>query len=191
MRANIALIPEASRGVKENTLKGMQTAFRDADAAFKQLGGLAERGLLLASTAVGVGSAGTRPPTTARLSQNDEYLNAAIESQKGTTAKLKEGLSTLETTKVVAGEVALTLEEDREKIAKVDRHLDEMQSDLVLSQKLMSGFMKRLYTDKVFIAMTALVVLGLAGIIIYATMKPGQSTFTVPDAVKPPLPPAP
>jgi hypothetical protein len=41
---------------------------------------------------------------------------------------------------------------------------------------------------QVIIGFTTLVVLGLVGIIVYATLNPNQSIFTVPDAVIPSIP---
>jgi len=47
--------------------------------------------------------------------------------------------------------------------------------------------MKRLYTDKIILAMACLVFCAIAFIIVYATfIDPDQDTFSVPDAVKPP-----
>jgi SNARE protein len=43
-------------------------------------------------------------------------------------------------------------------------------------------------TDRVILFFTCLVVCGVAGIIIYATVNPNQDEFLVPDVVKPPNP---
>lgn len=50
-----------------------------------------------------------------------------------------------------------------------------MDSELEISRKLITRFVKRIYTDKVIIAFTTLIVLGLVGIIVYATLNPNQS----------------
>lgn len=55
--------------------------------------------------------------------------------------------------------------------------------------QLITQFMKRLYTDKIILALACLVFCAIAFIIIYSTfIEPDQTTFTVPDAVKPPDP---
>jgi len=46
-------------------------------------------------------------------------------------------------------------------------------------------------TDKVIIAFTALIFLGIIGIIIFATVQPNQHAFNVPDVLKPPIAPSP
>ena len=45
-----------------------------------------------------------------------------------------------------------------------------------------------MYTDKVIICFTCLIVCAIAGIIAYSVVKPNQDTFNVPDDVKPPNP---
>jgi len=44
-----------------------------------------------------------------------------------------------------------------------------------------------MYTDKVIIALSFLIFCGILGIIIYASVKPDQRIFNVPDEVKPPV----
>jgi hypothetical protein len=52
--------------------------------------------------------------------------------------------------------------------------LDQVESELAISQKRLTMFVKRLYTDKVIIAFTFLIVMGIVGIIVYATLNPNQ-----------------
>lgn len=108
--------------------------------------------------------------------------------------------------------------------------LDEVESELEISKKLITRMVKRIYTDKVrpappsgtgggavvgwgrapplcvppmltlarphpslnvpqiIIAFTFLIVVGLVGIIVYATLNPNQKIFNVPDAIKPTIP---
>ena len=66
-------------------------------------------------------------------------------------------------------------EADREKIKRIDSGLDEVQSELQLSAVYITRFVKRLATDKIIIAFAFLLVLGVAGIIAYSAINPGQS----------------
>jgi hypothetical protein len=49
-------------------------------------------------------------------------------------------------------------------------------------------FAKRIFTDRVVLALTFLVVCAVVVIVVFAALDGRQAVFTVPDAVKPPLP---
>ena len=117
---------------------------------------------------------------------NDSLLKAAAEKQKDTTDNLRRGLEIVENTREIGANAAATLELSREKLKGIDKSYDDIDSELAISAKLITRFVKRIYTDRAIIAFTTLLVLGLAGIIVYATLNPGQTTFNVPDAAKPP-----
>jgi hypothetical protein len=61
----------------------------------------------------------------------------------------RDALTQLEQTKETGRSTAATLEQDREKIKRIDQGLDEVDSELELSKKLILRFVKRIYTDKV------------------------------------------
>lgn len=159
----------------------VQEEYREVDAEFKALGVVVEKDTLMDGRS---GQRGGREfdPTRAK---NEDLLNSALSTQKDTTSKLKSGLATLEATKEQAKYTAAQLAEGQEKLKRIDQGLDEVQSELELSRVLMTRFVKRLYTDRVVIAFTALLVLGLAGIIAYSVLNPDQKIFNVPDEVKP------
>jgi hypothetical protein len=89
-----------------------------------------------------------------------------------------------------------TLEEDSRRVNNVMDNLDTIQSDLVISNKasacsrlafslevlsvcllqLITGFLKRLYTDKIIIMFTCIVLCVIVGIIVYAKVKGNKST---------------
>jgi len=71
-------------------------------------------------------------------------------------------------------------------MARISEGLDGIQSELRVAQSLLTQYAKRIFTDRIFIALAALVVAGIVAIIVYATVKPDQQVFRVPDAVKPP-----
>jgi hypothetical protein len=130
---------------------------------------------------------------------NDSLLGGALSTQQATTSKLKDALTQLEQTKDTGRFTAATLEQDREKIKRIDQvrgdagsgearrgrgisswacsvvvfcrtlvmpstphlsrptaaacarmqGLDEVESELEISRKLITRFMKRIYTDRV------------------------------------------
>jgi len=48
---------------------------------------------------------------------------------------------------------------------------------------------KRLYTDKIIIAFTFLITVGIVGVIVYAALNPNQNIFNVPSVFTAPLTP--
>jgi len=123
-------------------------------------------------------------PTRAK---NDELLDKAGGIQADSLAKLKAGLATVEATKEQGKFTAAQLEQDREKMKRIDSGLDTVQSEMELSQVLLTRFVKRIATDKVVIAFATLLVLAIVGIIVYAALNPGQNFFKVPDVIIPPI----
>lgn len=119
------------------------------------------------------------------MMKNDDLLNRAKDIEKENLEKLKGGLLTIESSKEQAKYTAAQLEQDREKMGRIREGLDEVESELDLSKLLITRFVKRMATDKIIIAFATLIVLGIVGIIIYATLNPNQKFFNVPDAVKP------
>lgn len=119
---------------------------------------------------------------------NDELLSSAQAAQERTTARLKEGLTVVVDTAESARHTAAVLQEDREKIQRASAGLDEIQGELAISKKLLTRLVKRLFTDRVILAMTCLLVCGIIGIVVFATLKPDQTIFNVPDAMKPRMP---
>lgn len=116
---------------------------------------------------------------------NDELLDKALDTEKNTLAKLKQGLATVETTKEIGKFTAAQLQQDTEKMKRIDAGLDEVQSEAALSQVLITRFAKRMATDKIVIAFAFVLIGGLVGIIVYASLNPDQKIFNVPSAVRP------
>eukprot|EP01138_Halocafeteria_seosinensis_P003772 gb/GECG01003857.1/.p1 GENE.gb/GECG01003857.1/~~gb/GECG01003857.1/.p1 ORF type:complete len:264 (+),score=54.16 gb/GECG01003857.1/:1-792(+) len=114
-------------------------------------------------------------------SKNDYLLNQATGTAKKTTEQLREGLHDVNQAKATADQVAVTLQEDREMIQNISRNVDEIESDLAISQKLLTRFIKRLYTDKIVIGFTCLIVCALAAIIAYVAVEGNGSLGSNPD----------
>lgn len=206
--------------LKDKELKQLHEEFREVDGEFRALGVLVEHDALMEGAKARKGGDGF-DPTRAK---NDELLDKAGQVQQDSLQKLKQGLMTVEQTKEQGKVTAAQLEQDREKLKRIDAGLDEVQvrggmvsapvvwgttsfplslspsppshcppsppslppqSELELSQVLLTRFVKRIATDKVVIAFATLLILGIVGIVVYATMYPEQTTFNVPDVVKP------
>ena len=174
---------------KEKELKDIQDEYREVDAEFRALGVVVEKDALVegpaAERARGLAAReGGFDPARAR---NDELLDRAEGIQKDSLQKLKAGLMTVEATKEQGKLTAAQLEQDREKMKRIDSGLDGVQSEMELSQVLLTRFVKRIASDKIVIAFAALLLLGIVGIVVYAALNPGQKLFNVPAAVIPPI----
>jgi len=182
VRSEIGLLKTKAEGLgilKERDLKELQEEFREIDQEFRDMGVMADRDELFD---------GVRPREDDPSKMNNkQLLGKALDTQKDTHAKLKEGLDTLNSTVETAKTTAAVLAADQEKIHSINMGLDQVESELAISQKRLTMFVKRLYTDKVIIAFTFLIVMGIVGIIVYATLNPNQKIFNVPDNVIPPV----
>lgn len=132
---------------------------------------------------------GTRGTTTGRARSEekrprgpvttDDYIERARSIEGRTTQQLKVGLVTLELTKGTATATAEKLAENREQIQRVDAGLDELQSELHIARGNLARIVKRLANDKIIIAFTLLVILGLVGLVTYMVITK-QTTISVP-----------
>lgn len=110
---------------------------------------------------------------TKELTTNKALLDESMRIERESLDKLKSSLIAIEETKKTAFEISKTLEADREKIKYIGDGLDGIDSELIIAQKRITNFAKRIYTDKIIIAGTAIVVsavgtvvgLGLAGVV--------------------------
>lgn len=192
-RCRVAISRLSSRKkqtAKTNELGDYQTRFREMDAEFKTYREEASSESHHDQRSSLFSGARQRPADgfDARYAGNDELLDRATDTHKDTTKQLRNALGELVQADEVADATLVTLEEDRKRLEKVDHRMDEIQGDLALSNQLITRFVKRLYTDKIIILFTCLIVCAIAGIIAYSVIDPDQDTFPVPDDVKPPNP---
>lgn len=207
--ANAAAVPSSLQQLiqqKEQTLSRIQAEFRECDADFKNLSIASQRqsSILIGSHPLSFDSTTTdskavpgpsnnhltierKLHTDGKKVSNNDLLNSTLNTHTKTHDTLKEALVTVVQTKVIGTDTVVKLQEDHEKLDRIDNHLNGVQSELDVSRMLLIRIFKRLYTDRVIIALATLCVLGLLGIIIYAAIKPDQKTFKVPDEVLPPL----
>ena len=121
-------------------------------------------------------------------SKNTRMLDSAQATATEGVGKLQGALADLGEAQQTADGITQTLAADRATIEGINANLDQIDSDLDISQRLITNLLKRLYTDKIIIALTCLIVTAIIGIIIYSSVNPKQDTFNVPDQAKPPVP---
>lgn len=138
---------------------------------------------------MGLGGPGGGPGTGNGSATNSELLTGALGTAQQATQQLKEGLATLNTTQATGAAVGEALVADREKLQRISAGLDEVHGELAVARRLLVTLLKSLYTDKVIIAVTFLIVAGIVAIIVYSTTHPNQTAFRTPDVVKPPIAP--
>jgi hypothetical protein len=183
-RSNIKLLRDGLDVLKEKELRDIQEEFREVDGEFRALGVLVEKESLFEGAAErGKGKDKFDP----KRATNDDLLGRALNTETDTLAKLKAGLATVESTKEQGKYTAAQLEQDREKLKRIDAGLDEAQSELQMSTVLITRFAKRMATDKIVIAFAFILVMGLVGIIVYASLNPNQKIFNVPSVAMPPV----
>jgi len=92
-----------------------------------------------------------------------------------------------EQTKAVGSATTTKLAENSERLRKTEEGLDEVEANIKLAGKELASFARRVATDKVFLCLACLVVLGIIGVIVYSIVDPNSDT-NVPDAFKPTIP---
>jgi hypothetical protein len=133
---------EGAASLKSQELKALQERFREIDTEFREMGVLAEREELFAGAA--------KRPDDMMGATNSELLDKAAAVEDDNKSKLVDALRVIEGTKETATVTAATLEADREKMYRIVEGLDNIESELVISQKLITNYAKRIMTDKVW-----------------------------------------
>jgi hypothetical protein len=97
---------------------------------------------------------------------NDSILKEAKEVSSTTTSNLRRSMEDLQRCREIAEEAQITIDMDNTKIQHINKHIDEIQSDAQIAGKLITRFIKRLYTDKlilmfIFIIMCLIIIIVL------------------------------
>ncbi|ETV79949.1 hypothetical protein H257_07146 [Aphanomyces astaci] len=119
---------------------------------------------------------------------NTDMLNKAQELQGKTEVSLKNTQKMIENSKEVALATGETLREQRNQLNAITEEVMRMDDGVARANKLMRTFTRRMATDRLILFFTFLVFAGIVGIIVYSKANPNQTTFYVPDQVKPPDP---
>jgi len=96
------------------------------------------------------------------LTKNDSLLNTTLSIEKTTTNKLKDALRTVIETRDLGTDTLQKLSENKEKLTHISAGLDDIDSELFIARKRITIFTKKLYTDKLIIGLTTVLVLGAA-----------------------------
>jgi hypothetical protein len=102
-----------------------------------------------------------------KLKTNSNYLNRTVEINTNTTKQLFDSIKTVQDTIKVGSDTAENLADDREKMMRISKDLDETESELQIAGKLITRNVKRLYTDKIIIGFTTLLVAAATGLGLY------------------------
>lgn len=108
-----------------------------------------------------------------QINPTQEALGSALLLEKDSEHLLRQGLGSIHTAIDIGKATAGELEADREKIARVNKGLDENMGELEYSNHLIKQFVKRLYTDRIFIILCLLLILLIVAIVVLAVWKPG------------------
>lgn len=177
----------AASGGVELTVGGTGMAALAAAGGARSIAGSSASGIASGPGGAGMGTAGGAAGNG--VAANNELLSGALGTAQQATQQLKEGLATLNTTQATGAAVGTALAADREKLQRISAGLDEVHGELAVARRLLVTLLKSLYTDKVIIAVTFLIVAGIVAIIVYSTTHPNQTAFRTPDVVKPPIAP--
>lgn len=118
---------------------------------------------------------------------NNAVLGATAAITARTLKVTEEGISRLEETKAQIQAAATTVEEDNRRMAEADAKLAEIDTEADLAGKVVVNMLKRVYTDKILLAFTVVIMLAIVGIVIYSAVVP-DNDFNVPDVATPPTP---
>lgn len=173
----IGNVPDDSKEKYSTKYKQYKDQYQDLTQVMKRLGVVAERDQLMSGAKAGAGAG--KPKNT------DDTLRGAAGTAAKTTERLHHTLQTINAATEVGTATGAKMVEQTEQIGRVKTKVRQIDEDLSRADKLISRFMRRMYTDKIILAFTCLVVAAIAGIIAYSVIEPDQTTFSVPDAAKP------
>jgi hypothetical protein len=102
---------------------------------------------------------------------NDELLGEANEIQDKTMASLGRTKMAIEESKLVGAATIETLRGQREQIVDIENEIDVIDSNLVRAEKLIGNFARRMATDRIIQAFTAINVVVMLGLVLYVSIS--------------------
>ena len=99
---------------------------------------------------------------------------------------LRQGLNKVNEATKVADVIVQQLDEQTEQLQRINKKASGLQSDIKRAGKILYVYRRRMMQDRATVILLLVVVLGIVGIVIYATINPDQESFAVPDEAKPP-----
>ena len=88
---------------------------------------------------------------------NQELIVESKYQSAKTTENLKKSLKELEEAKELGENSLITIKIDNEKLDKVNQNLEEIQTEAQISVKILTRFSKKIFTDKLIILFSFLV----------------------------------
>jgi hypothetical protein len=124
-----------------------------------------------------------------KQSLTQKQIADATVSQANRNAQDAGGLvNTAEQIMGIGQNIAVNLEENNEKLRRINEKTAGIQSQIDRAGKAVQVLKRRVMTDKLFWVFLLLVIVAIAAILIYVAMNPDQSSFAVPKAAVPPNP---
>lgn len=153
-------------------LKDLRRQLRLLDDEFKALveqisgdSADADREELLAGGTIREGA-----PVDPKRDGNDTLLAAAKRGARTTTQTLQDGLASLRQAEETGRAAAETLVQDNDRLHRANEHVDVVQSEAHLANKIITRFAKRMYTDKLLKLFACVVAVVVVGIIVLAVL---------------------
>jgi len=113
----------------------------------------------------GINKSQSKTPQTPKT--NNDYLNEAKKVTTNTTTILKKSLEELEEAKNIGTEAMITINIDNDKLQNINNKMDAIQSDSKIAMRLITSFAKRLYTDKLIMLFTFIIICLIVIIILF------------------------
>lgn len=199
-RQAIEMFPPELAGPWRARIDAAQASFRAADARWKSAAAVAAQRALLGGRSASDSEAGSEQGLELPLRHldparagNEALTTTTLALQVRTTERLLEGAVVLAGARDTAVATCEQLEVDREQLGRIDASLDATSSELGVARVLSIRLLKRLYTDRVLLCLSGLVLCGLVGVIIWSIViqARGGTPSIVPPIQPPPMAPTP
>ncbi|EFA81050.1 hypothetical protein PPL_05886 [Heterostelium album PN500] len=130
---------------------------------------------------------GSTPSGGAETSTPQDDYNQTMIQAKNIQKKDIEAVTRMQQEAIQITQVGTaTLEEmaiQTEQMKRIDKHLDEVDSNLKLATRQMRAFARKMATDKLIMGLVLLIVLAIIFVIVWSIVKPSKSTDSVRDRV--------
>eukprot|EP00004_Rigifila_ramosa_P008585 TRINITY_DN1983_c1_g1_i1.p1 TRINITY_DN1983_c1_g1~~TRINITY_DN1983_c1_g1_i1.p1 ORF type:complete len:232 (-),score=73.50 TRINITY_DN1983_c1_g1_i1:48-743(-) len=113
-----------------------------------------------------------------------EIIQAAGQIQDQSIDSLARSKQMVASAQAIGSDTAATLREQTEQLKRIDKGIDEVESNLKLADKQMRAFMRRMMTDKMIMCLLCLAVFGVVAVIIWSAVDSKSKTNT-PDEFTP------
>lgn len=102
---------------------------------------------------------------------SQQILQIGAKTQIKSSQSLTRAIQNIEETKIKGIDIAQTLSENTRKLNQVENQLDEMIVDTKIAKKQVGAYARKLITDKIFICLIILIILGILILIIFKILK--------------------